>query len=137
MASGKLTARAAATTKPGRYGDGDGLWLIVSPRAGANGFIASLGAASPTNMGLGAADAVSLAEARRLRDEAKRERCGRNPIEARREAAKAEAGKPTFGEIADALIEAKAAEWRNEKHRAQWGMTLTQLRRAAARPSGR
>ena len=28
--AGKLTARAAATTKPGRYGDGAGLYLVVS-----------------------------------------------------------------------------------------------------------
>ncbi len=27
----KLTARAAATMKPGRYGDGGGLYLVVSP----------------------------------------------------------------------------------------------------------
>ncbi|PZR85044.1 MAG: integrase, partial [Hyphomicrobiales bacterium] len=32
MAGGKqkLTARAAATAKPGRYGDGGGLYLVVS-----------------------------------------------------------------------------------------------------------
>jgi hypothetical protein len=31
-----------------------------------------------------------------------------------------DAGKPTFAQVADALVEAKAPEWRNEKHRAQW-----------------
>ncbi len=30
----------------------------------------------------------------------------------------------TFGEAADALIESMASSWRNEKHKAQWGMTL-------------
>jgi integrase len=30
----------------------------------------------------------------------------------------------TFGEAADALIESMAPSWRNEKHKAQWGMTL-------------
>ena len=32
---------------------------------------------------------------------------------------------PTFGKAADAFLEARAGEWRNEKHRAQWAMTLT------------
>jgi integrase len=31
----------------------------------------------------------------------------------------------TFGEAADALIESMSSSWRNEKHRAQWKMTLT------------
>jgi integrase len=31
---------------------------------------------------------------------------------------------PTFGQIADEVVEAKQAEWKNEKHRAQWAMTL-------------
>jgi hypothetical protein len=49
---------------------------------------------------------------------------GVNPIEARREAGRIAAGKPTFGRCADALLAAKASEWRNEKHRAQWAITL-------------
>jgi hypothetical protein len=31
----------------------------------------------------------------------------------------------TFGEAADALVESMSPSWRNEKHRAQWKMTLT------------
>lgn len=77
-------------------------------------------------MGLGAADVVSLAEARNLRDEARRVLAsGVNPIEARREAELVETGKPTFGKCADDFLAAKSSEWRNEKHRAQWAMTLT------------
>jgi hypothetical protein len=58
------------------------------------------------------------AESRRLH------KAGKSPVEAKREAARAEAGKPTFGAVADALIEAKSPEWRNEAHRQQWKMTL-------------
>jgi len=125
MANGKLTARAAATTKPGRYGDGAGLYLVVSG-AGARKWVFRFSwRGKVTEMGLGAADPVSLAEARRLRDEARRTlAAGENPITSRRVARKAAAGKPTFGEAADALIAAKEAEWRNEKHRDQWRMTL-------------
>ena len=127
MASGKLTARAAATAKAGTHGDGAGLYLVVSPTGGRKWVYRFSWRGKVTMMGLGAADVVSLAEARNLRDEARRTvASGRNPIEARREAIKAKAGKPTFGEVADALIESKAAEWRNAKHRAQWKMTLTE-----------
>ena len=68
---------------------------------------------------------VSLAEARNKAHEARKMlEAGKNPIEAKRQAAIIEAGKPTFGAIADALIAAKECEWRNPKHRAQWRMTL-------------
>ena len=79
-------------------------------------------------MGLGSLEAgVGLAEARAARDEARQIlRAGRNPIEVRRESKRASAKKPTFGEIADALFEAKSEEWRNEKHREQWRWSLTE-----------
>jgi hypothetical protein len=32
--------------------------------------------------------------------------------------------RPTFGHFADEFLAAKASEWRNSKHRAQWNMTL-------------
>jgi integrase len=79
-------------------------------------------------MGLGSLDAgVGLAEARMARDEARRIlRSGRNPIEARWDAKGVASNKTTFGEVADALLEAKAPEWRNEKHRGQWRWSLTE-----------
>ena len=82
-------------------------------------------------MGLGSLDAeVGLAEARAARDEARRIlQSGRNPIEVRREVRLAAANKPTFGEIADALLETKVQEWRNEKHREQWRWSLTEAAR--------
>ena len=123
--AGKLTARTAATTKPGRYGDGDGLWLVVSATGARKWVFRFSFGGKVTEMGLGGASAVTLAQARSLALEARQMIAAKkNPIEARREAVRAEAGKPTFGAIADALIEAKAPEWRNEKHRAQWKMTL-------------
>jgi len=125
MAGGKLTARAAATTKPGRYGDGAGLYLVVS-ESGARKWVFRFSfAGKVTEMGLGSADSVTLAEAREKALEARRTvAAGRNPIEARRTAISAVTTKPTFGAVADALIAAKESEWRNDKHRAQWRMTL-------------
>ena len=130
MAGGKqkLTARAAATTKPGRYGDGAGLYLVVSP-SGARKWVYRFSyAGKVTEAGLGSADVVSLAEARDKAHEARKLlEAGKNPIEAKRQAALVETGKPTFGAIADALIAAKEIEWRNEKHRAQWRASLTEF----------
>jgi integrase len=128
-ARNKLTARGVATLKAtGLHSDGGSLylaidgegatmrrrWLYLFPWSGKR-----------REMGLGGFPAVSLADARRLRDEAERlVREGRDPI-ATRDLAKAErAAKPTFGEIADKLLAAKESEWRNAKHRAQWRMTL-------------
>jgi integrase len=80
-------------------------------------------------MGLGlVVEGVGLAEARQARDEARRIlRSGKNPIDARNEAAKVEGGKPTFGAMADALLAAKEGEWRNAKHREQWRVSLVTL----------
>ena len=76
-------------------------------------------------MGLGASPEVSLADARKARDAAEKlVQAGQDPIAARDDARQAQLGKPTFGKVADALIEAKGPEWRNGKHRAQWKMTL-------------
>jgi integrase len=72
-------------------------------------------------MGLGGYPAVSLAKARML---AGRNRAliaeGGNPIESRRKET-----VPTFGECADQFVASMESQWRNEKHRAQWRMTLT------------
>jgi hypothetical protein len=72
-------------------------------------------------MGLGAFPAISLQAARELRDTWRKDllQTGRDPIETRR----AGAGK-TFGETADAAMDAKAPKWRNAVHARQWRTTL-------------
>jgi integrase len=73
-------------------------------------------------MGLGPLRDVPLAKARERAAEARQKLAdGLDPIAARD-------NKPrvmTFGEVADALIESMSSSWRNEKHRAQWKMTLS------------
>jgi len=120
----KLSARAAATTKPGRYGDGGGLYLVVSPAGGRKWVYRFSYGGKVSEMGLGAADVISLASARRKAEaSAVLVASGQNPIDARR-IAKAQGEPPTFGELADELIKSKEAGWRNEKHRAQWRSSL-------------
>jgi integrase len=121
----KLTARAAATKKPGRYGDGGGLWLVVSTSGARKWAFRFTWQGRVTEMGLGAADAVSLADAREAALLARKTLAsGQNPIEARRDAKRSQTAVPSFGEIADALVESKASEWRNAKHREQWRIAL-------------
>jgi integrase len=120
----KLTARGVATARPGRYGDGRGLYLVVSGTGARKWVFRFTYCGRVTEMGLGNA-AVSLAQAREKAAEARKViAAGRNPIEAKREAERVIAAKPTFGQCAGALLAAKASEWRNEKHRQQWAMTL-------------
>lgn len=93
---GKLSAAKVRTLiKPGRYGDGGGLWLQVTPAQRKNGgegevtkawlFRFMLGGRE-RQMGLGGLDTWSLAEARELAREARQQvKRGIDPIEARRE----------------------------------------------------
>ncbi len=127
----KLSARTAATLmKPGRHSDGAGLYLHIS-RTGETlrrrWMFRFVWQGKVREMGLGPASTVPLARARELADLARRDVAeGRNPITAREATRKVQSAMPTFGQMADALIEAKASEWRNEKHGAQWRMTLTE-----------
>ena len=124
-----LTAKgAAALSKSGRHSDGGGLYLAIDGE-GATArrrwlYLFHING-KRREMGLGGHPAVSLADARRARDDAERlVRDGLDPIAFRDQAREEWAAKPTFGAIADALIAAKESEWRNPKHRAQWRMTL-------------
>ncbi|MBQ0820180.1 integrase arm-type DNA-binding domain-containing protein [Microvirga sp. HBU67558] len=118
-----LSARTVATlTKPGRHSDGGGLYLNITA-SGARSWVFMWKAdGKRREMGLGALRDVPLAKARERAAEARQKLAdGVDPIAARD-------NKPqvlTFGEAADALIESMSSSWRNEKHHAQWKMTLT------------
>src|SRR6188768_521333 len=61
----KLTAlKVAKLTKPGRYGDGHGLWLQITKSGGKSWIMRYMLDGRPVYMGLGPLHAVSLAEAR-------------------------------------------------------------------------
>jgi integrase len=126
--AGKLNARKVETAPAGIYQDGNGLYLCVSASRRRTWVFRFSWRGRRPEMGLGSlADGVGLAEARRAALEARKDLAdGRNPIDARREKKRAAAAKPTFGRVADELLEAKAPEWRNEKHREQWHIALTE-----------
>jgi integrase len=125
----KLTARTVETIKtPGMHADGGNLYLCVGATGSKSWIFRWKRDGKVREMGLGSVSLVGLAEARRKAEEARgRLGQGLDPLDTRKaeEAARMAAGcKRTFGEAADAFIEAKMPEWRNEKHRAQWQMTL-------------
>ncbi len=126
----KLSAlRVAKETKPGLYGDGGGLYLRVSESGAKSWTLRFMINRRPREMGLGATHAVSLADARQKAADA-RSLCARgidpltakNALETERQLK--EALKITFKDCAEKYIAAHEKSWRNEKHRAQWNVTL-------------
>ncbi|CAN7313864.1 integrase arm-type DNA-binding domain-containing protein [Bradyrhizobium sp. LjRoot220] len=107
---------------PGRHADGGNLYLSISKTGTKRWVFLYRGANSrPIEMGLGAARDVPLARAREKATAARALLAdGKDPLEARR----AEDDVPTFGEAAKALIDTMRPSWKNEKHAAQWLMTL-------------
>lgn len=117
----KLTdAACKAASESGRLGDGGGLYLHVKPSGTKSWAFIWKQDGKRFEMGLGAYPTVKLAKARELaamNRQAVAE--GRNPIN---EKQKGEI--PAFAECAKMFLASMEGQWRNEKHRAQWRMTL-------------
>lgn len=129
MASGKLTAlKLKALTRPGRYGDGAGLWLQVRDAQHRSWLFRYSIAGKPRQMGLGPFPDVPLADARETARQCRAAvRQGKDPIEERRsaKAAARDASRAmTFRQVVDRYLTAHEAGWRNAKHRYQWRATL-------------
>src|SRR5215510_7063413 len=109
-------------SSPGLYADGGGLYLQVTA-GGASWLYRYMLNGRAREMGLGSASTICLADARKLRDDAKRHRdFGVDPIDQRkRERAQAQldaAKAVTFRQAATAYIDAHKISWRNGKHAA-------------------
>ncbi len=125
----KLTALGAKRlVEPGRYGDGEGLWLQVRDAEHRSWTFRWKRDGKLREMGLGAFPDVSLAEARDAAAACRRQlRDGVDPIEQRRSvraAAKAAEPSRTFEDVAKRYIDSHRAGWRSEIHAAQWGASL-------------
>jgi integrase len=131
-----LSAVKVKAAAPGRYGDGDGLFLLVRGAESAFWLFRWTRTGRMREMGLGrarGANAVTLAEAREKAGRLYRMvRDGLDPLAERdREAAESQARTEaaavraiTFKDVATDYIAANAAGWDNPKHRAQWTATL-------------
>lgn len=108
---------------PGRYGDGNGLYLVVDPSGAKRWVLRTVVRGKRRDIGLGGLRLVTLAEARTKAIEYRKlAREGGDPIAAKRSA---RATVPTFADAARTTMEQRQAGWKNEKHAAQWmkGMT--------------
>ena len=127
---GKLTALAAKNlSKPGRHGDGGGLYLNVAPSGSKSWVQRIVIQGRRRDIGLGPYPAVSLARARSIAQENRSAVTeGRDPVAEKREARDATLQRapsiPTFAEATAKVIELRRPTWSNPKHAAQWRSTL-------------
>ena len=130
----KLTARFAETvTKPGRHGDGNGLYLVVKPSGARSWVLRTVVRGRRCDIGLGGYPLVSLAEAREAAfANRKLARAGGDPL-----ALKRRSDIPVFEEAARTVIEIHKPTWRDGgKSAGQWKSSLRQYAfpRLAGRP---
>ena len=120
-----LNERAVRAAKePGRYFDGQGLFLMVQP-SGARSWVQRVTVKGRRQeLGLGPYPVVTLKMAREAALTNRREiRNGENPKTNRRRAR----GVPTFAEAARKVFELRRPGWRNAKHAQQWIGTLEEF----------
>jgi integrase len=115
------TKEAEKLKTPGRHPDGGGLYLSIGEDGRRRWVFMYERRGRRVELGLGSGRDLSLAAAR-TKATAMREALldGKDPKSVRAE----EGDIPTFGEYADAYVEAMRPSWRNDKHAAQWKMTL-------------
>ncbi|PTE08374.1 tyrosine-type recombinase/integrase [Mesorhizobium helmanticense] len=118
MAKHKLSETRIRTLPAGIHSDGDGLFLRVRKEGSRQWFFIYKRSGKRTELGLGGygqgTAPVSLALARE-KAEAVRQRLARGDELS---------AKKTFADVMDDVITVKESGFRNEKHKAQWTMTL-------------
>ena len=108
--------------KPGRYGDGNGLYLVIDPSGASRWVLRVQANGKRRDVGLGGVKSVTLAEARDLAHDVRRKtKAGHDPVAARRAERN---GMPTFEAMAKTVHTSRLETWRNGKHTAQWLATL-------------
>ena len=114
------SAKVKAITKPGMHGDGNGLYLNVTPSGSRSWIQRMMIGGRRRELGLGGYPATGLAEARALALANKAfVRAGRDPVAERRRS-----NVPTFREAARRVYDANLPRWRNGKHTVSWWQTL-------------
>lgn len=107
---------------PGRYTDGNGLYLVVDPSGAKRWLLRIVVQGRRRDIGLGGASLVSLAEARDAAHAYRKiAREGGDPLTARREARRI---VPTFKDAAETVHAEHEVSWKNAKHAQQWLNTL-------------
>lgn len=132
MKSGTHPSKALSAVKvrselaPGRYADGNGLYLVVDPSGARRWILRTVAGGKRRDIGLGSAKLVPLADAREAAAALRKlARSGGDPLAERRQA---RVIVPTFAEAAQRVYDEHKAAWKNAKHTAQW---LSSLQRYA------
>lgn len=120
---GKLTAaKIRSLSEPGRYSDGDGLFLEINGRGAASWILRVQSGGKRQDIGLGSAKSVSLKDARAAAYATRQKIAqGIDPVAERKQE---RIIVPTFREAAVSVHEEHCAAWKNGKHRQQWISTL-------------
>ena len=119
--------RIAALNAPGRYGDGNGLYLEVDRPVGSQKPLKRwiqriVIQGRRRDLGLGSLRDVSLKEAReRTAHNRASVRNGNDPLAEKRKALR---HVPSFKDAAKAVYESVKEGWKNKKHRDQWLSSL-------------
>jgi len=109
-------------SRPGRYADGNGLYLVVDPTGAKRWILRTVVQGRRRDIGLGSLSTVGLADAREKAAAMRRSaREGGDPIAERRAASRV---VPTFAEAAREVHASHRKAWKNAKHAAQWLTTL-------------
>ncbi len=118
-----LTAVAVRQlSTPGRYSDGNGLYLVVDPTGGRRWLLRIVVQRRRRDIGLGSARLVPLSTARETAIEMRRiARDGGDPLAERR---KRRTLAPTFKEAAKTVHAETVTSWRNQRHATSWLTTL-------------
>ena len=130
----KLTALALKREKkPGRYSDGNGLWLQVGPTGTKSWLFRFMLHGRARQMGLGSCSTFNLKEARERARQARQLLAdGQDPIDVKRGAVAAEkvvaAKMVTFRDCAVEFLRLSpvAKTWTTDTHRKQWKQSLEQ-----------
>lgn len=119
----RLSAPAVRAFKnPGRYSDGNGLYLVVSKTGSKKWILRTVVKGRRTDIGLGGQRTTKLAEAREKAAKLRKiARDGGDPLAEKR---RAKVQVPTFRQAATRVHTEHLPTWRNEKHAAQWINTL-------------
>lgn len=123
-------AKVAKTTKPGRYGDGGGLWLNVTNTGTKSWIFRYMLDGKVRQMGLGSVNDRSLVRARQRAQEYRELLLDKiDPLTHRNAQHRAqrleETRTVTFRACAEEYIRDNKAAWKNAKHASQWQNTLS------------
>lgn len=120
---GKLTAvKIRSLTEPGRYSDGDGLFLELNSKGSGRWLLRVQADGRRRDIGLGSLKSVSLADAREAAFLTRKKIAqGIDPVAKRKEERLV---IPMFRDAAKLVHEEHQEGWKNGKHQKQWLATL-------------